>query len=60
MTGAMEALRKLAGPRRFLLVGDSKLLSYANIAAMIQAEVSFLAPASKSFVPASVLGRLRL
>ena len=55
VTGAMEALRKLAGPRRFLLVGDSKLLSYANIAAMIQAEVSFLAPASKSFVPASVL-----
>jgi transposase len=55
VTGAMEALRKLAGPRRFLLVGDSKLLSYANIAAMITAEVSFLAPASKSFVPASVL-----
>ncbi len=55
VTGAMEALRKLAGPRRFLLVGDSKLLSYANIAAMTKAEVSFLAPASKSFVPASVL-----
>jgi transposase len=55
VTGAMEALRKLAGPRRFLLVGDSKLLSYANIAAMIKAEVSFLAPASKAFVPAAVL-----
>jgi hypothetical protein len=55
VTGAMEALRKLAGPRRFLLVGDSKLLSYANIAAMIKAEVSFLAPASKAFVPAEVL-----
>ena len=57
VTGAMEALRKLAGPRRFLLVGDSKLLSYANIAAMTKAEVSFLAPASKAFVPASVLAR---
>jgi len=55
VTGAMEALRKLAGPRRFLLAGDSKLLSYANIAAMIEARVSFLAPASKAFVPASVL-----
>jgi hypothetical protein len=55
VTGAMEALRKLAGPRRFLLAGDSKLLSYANIGAMIKAEVSFLAPASKAFVPASVL-----
>src|SRR5258708_1943017 len=50
VTGAMEALRRLAGPRRFLLVGDSKLLSYANIAAMVEAKVSFLAPASKAFV----------
>ena len=53
--GAMEALRRPAGPRRFLLVGDSKLLSYTNIAAMIDAQVSFLAPASKMFVPAAVL-----
>jgi transposase len=51
----MEALRRLAKPRRFLLVGDSKLLSYTNIAAMITAKVTFLAPASKSFVPAQVL-----
>jgi transposase len=55
VVGAMEALRRLAGPRRFLLVGDSKLLSYTNIAAMIDAEVNFLAPASKPFVPAAVL-----
>jgi transposase len=55
VTGAMEALRKLAGPRTFLLVGDSKLLSYANIGAMIAARVTFLAPAPKSFVPAAVL-----
>ncbi|MGB8386107.1 MAG: DUF4277 domain-containing protein [Dermatophilaceae bacterium] len=55
VVGAMEALRRLAGPRRFLLIGDSKLLSYTNIAAMIEAEVTFLAPASKAFVPATVL-----
>ena len=55
VVGAMEALRRLAGPRRFLLVGDSKLLSYNNIAAMIGARVDFLAPASKPFVPAAVL-----
>lgn len=55
VVGAMEALRRLAGPRTFLLVGDSKLLSYTNIAAMIEAGVTFLAPASKSFVPAQVL-----
>jgi transposase len=55
VVGAMEALRRLAGPRRFLLVGDSKLLSYPNIAAMTGAKVTFLAPASKSFVSAEVL-----
>jgi len=56
VVGAMQALRRLAGPRRFLLVGDSKLLSYKNIAAMTgAAEVTFLAPASKAFVPAQSL-----
>jgi transposase len=55
VVGAMEALRRLAGPRRFLLVGDSKLLSYLNIAAMVDAKVTFLAPASKAFVSAEVL-----
>ena len=55
VVAAMEALRRLAGPRTFLLVGDSKLLSYTNIAAMIEAKVTFLAPASKAFVPAEVL-----
>ncbi len=55
VVGAMEALRRLAKPRRFLLVGDSKLLSYTNIAAMVTADVTFLAPASKAFVSAQVL-----
>jgi transposase len=56
VVGTMQALRRLAGPRRFLLVGDSKLLSYPNIAAMTAAtEVTFLAPASKALVPAPVL-----
>jgi Domain of unknown function (DUF4277) len=58
VVGAMQTLRRLAGPRRFLLVGDSKLLSYPNIAAMIAAkDVTFLAPASKAFVSAAVLAR---
>lgn len=55
VVGAMEALRRLAGPRRFLLIGDSKLLSYPNITAMVAAKVTFLAPASKAFVSAEVL-----
>ena len=34
VVGAMTALRQIAGPRSFLLVGDSKLISYTNAAAM--------------------------
>ncbi|MHB8296565.1 MAG: IS1634 family transposase [Acidimicrobiales bacterium] len=52
---AMEALSKLAGERRFLMVGGSKLVSYPNLAAMVEAGVSFIAPASKSYVSAEVL-----
>jgi transposase len=60
VVGAMTALRKIAGPRRFLLVGDSKLVSYGNIRDMIAAGVEFIAPASKTYVPADVLAALDL
>lgn len=40
VVGAMESLRTMAGPREFLLVGDSKLVSYKNLAAMDQAGVT--------------------
>ncbi|MGH9104625.1 MAG: IS1634 family transposase, partial [Acidimicrobiales bacterium] len=52
---AMEELKKLAGERRFLVVGDSKLVSYTNLAAMAQAKVDFIAPASKTYVDAATL-----
>ncbi len=52
---AMRALSTLAKQRSFLLVGDSKLVSYPNLAAMIKARVDFIAPASKSYVGAEVL-----
>lgn len=55
VVGAMEALRAMAGERRFLLVGDSKLVSYTNLRAMIDAGVSFVAPASKIYVSAATL-----
>ena len=58
VAGAMTALRKMAGPRRFLLVGDSKLISYGNVRDMIAARVEFIAPASKTYVPAHVLAAL--
>jgi Domain of unknown function (DUF4277) len=50
--GAMTSLKKLAGRKRLLLVGDSKLVSYPNLRAMIAAKVGFIAPASKTYVPA--------
>jgi transposase len=52
---AMEALSKLAEERRFLMVGDSKLVSYPNLRAIIEAEVTFIYPASKSYVGADIL-----
>jgi hypothetical protein len=58
VAGAMRALRTLAGPRRLLLVGDSKLVSYANLRDIMAAEVDFIAPASKTYVPAELLASL--
>jgi len=58
VAGAMRALGELAGERRFLLVGDSKLVSYANLRDIMAAEVDFIAPASKTYVPAEVLAAL--
>jgi transposase len=60
VAGAMRALRQLAGSRRFLVVGDSKLVSYANLRDILAAEVDFIAPASKTYVPAQVLASLDL
>jgi hypothetical protein len=56
----MRALPKLAGPRRLLLVGDSKLVSYANLGAIMAAGVDFIAPAAKTYVPAEVLAALEV
>ncbi len=54
----MTALKQLAGRRRLLLVGDSKLVSYPNLAALCAAEVGFIAPASKTYVPAPTFATL--
>ncbi len=55
VTGAMKALKKIAGAKTFLLVGDSKLISYDNVAAIRKARCTFLAPASKLYVKAAEL-----
>jgi len=45
---AMTALKKIAGPRTFLLAGDSKLISWANATAMAAGQVAFVAPLARS------------
>ena len=55
VVGAMESLRAMCGPRRFLLVGDTKLISYGNVASMSAAGVTFIAPASKAYVGTDAL-----
>lgn len=57
---AMEALSTLADQRRFLMVGDSKLVSYPNLAALVEAKVTFIAPASKKYVSAATLAACEL
>ena len=47
VVGALEALRRIAGERRFLMVGDSKLISDANLTAMVGAGVESIAPAPR-------------
>ena len=58
VVGAMTALKQIAGPRSFLLVGDSKLISYANAAAMAAGRVGFVAPLAASRVPAGLFAAL--
>jgi hypothetical protein len=54
----MNHLKTLAGPQDFLLVGDSKLISYTNVTAMLDAHVTFIAPLAASRVPAGLFASL--
>ncbi|MFI5937355.1 IS1634 family transposase [Actinoplanes sp. NPDC051494] len=51
---AMHALQDLADTPGFLMVGDSKLISYGNLSAMTDTAVWFLAPLAASRVPAGL------
>ena len=55
VVGAMESLRTMCGERSFLLVGDTKLVSFENLRQIIAAGVTFIAPASKAYIAAEVL-----
>lgn len=56
----MKKLQEIATSRRLLIVGDTKLVSYDNLAAMHADEVGFVAPASKVYVSAETLSGLDL
>lgn len=60
VVGAMKALQQLAGVVRLLIIGDSKLVSYRNVAAMIEQKVTFIAPAGKVYTDAATLAAQRL
>jgi transposase len=58
VVGALRALQAVAGPRQFLLVGDTKLVSYGNLTELERAGATFLAPAPKNVVAATVFAAL--
>ena len=58
VVGAMKALRKIADRKDFLLVADSKLVSYPNITALLDARVDFIAPLPAAQVKAEVYAAL--
>ena len=57
VVGAMNALKKIAGPRRFLLVGDSKLISYRTWPRWMPRR-RFRRPAGRPQVPAGLFAAL--
>ncbi|MBO4254923.1 IS1634 family transposase [Streptomyces griseorubiginosus] len=58
VVGAMKDLRAMAGERDFLMVADSKLVSYSNIRALLAAGVEFIAPAPAAQVKDEVYAAL--
>uniref|UniRef100_A0AAU2UW08 IS1634 family transposase n=1 Tax=Streptomyces sp. NBC_00003 TaxID=2903608 RepID=A0AAU2UW08_9ACTN len=60
VVGAMKDLRKLAGEQEFLMVADAKLVSYSNIAALLEAGVPFISPVPAAQVKDGVYAALDL
>ncbi len=58
--GAFTQMQKMAGRKDLLLVGDSKLISYGNVAAMNAAGVRFVAPLGAARTPDEVFAGLDL
>ncbi|MET7544141.1 IS1634 family transposase, partial [Streptomyces sp. NPDC005507] len=60
VVGAMKDLRAMAGAQKFLMVADSKLVSYANVSALLAAGVEFIAPVPAAQVKDEVYAALTL
>jgi transposase len=60
VVGAMKDLRGMAGEQKFLMVADSKLVSYTNVAALLAAGVDFIAPVPAAQVTDEVYAALDL
>ncbi|MDW6066174.1 hypothetical protein SAZ11_60915 [Streptomyces sp. FXJ1.4098] len=60
VVGAMKNLRGMAGERKFLMVADSKLVSYTNVTALLAAGVDFIAPVPAAQVKDEVYAALDL
>jgi transposase len=57
---AIQAMQKIAAGREFLMIGDSKLVSWGNITALAGAGVEFIAPAPAAKTPDTVFAALDL
>ena len=60
VVGAIARMQEIAATKRFLMVGDSKLVSYDNLTALEKAEVEFIAPLPAAKTPAEVFAGLDL
>ncbi|GLV80302.1 IS1634 family transposase [Streptomyces hygroscopicus] len=58
VAGAMKDLQGMAGEQKFLMVADSKLVSYANVTALLSAGVDFIAPVPAAQVKDEVYAAL--
>lgn len=58
VVAAIQRFQRTAGVQRFLMVGDSKLISYDNLTALCGAQVEFIAPLAASATDAAVFAAL--
>lgn len=58
VVSAMARFQKTAAVKQFLMIGDSKLVSYDNLTALSGAQVEFIAPLAASVTDAAVFAAL--